>query len=98
MQLLRNTLQEIVSGRPAGFIQSNEHPRPDLLFRFRLSVTRLYVQHRRGQSPHRYRFSDNVRTSVLNDVEFRELTELLKADKEKTVVYDGKATGSNVAE
>ncbi|PKU38800.1 transcription initiation factor iia subunit 2 [Limosa lapponica baueri] len=45
-----------------------------------------------------YRFCDNVWTFVLNDVEFREVTELVKVDKVKIVACDGKNTGSNTAE
>uniref|UniRef100_G3T681 Transcription initiation factor IIA subunit 2 n=1 Tax=Loxodonta africana TaxID=9785 RepID=G3T681_LOXAF len=41
-----------------------------------------------------YRFCDNVWTFVLNDVEFREVTELIKVDKVKIVACDGKNTGS----
>ncbi|XP_058408807.1 transcription initiation factor IIA subunit 2-like [Diceros bicornis minor] len=45
-----------------------------------------------------YRFCDNVWTFVLNDVEFREVTELIKVDKAKIVACDGKNTGSNTIE
>ncbi|XP_014636266.1 PREDICTED: transcription initiation factor IIA subunit 2 isoform X1 [Ceratotherium simum simum] len=45
-----------------------------------------------------YRFCDNVWTFVLNDVEFREVTELIKVDKVKIVACDGKNTGSNTTE
>ncbi|XP_023672286.1 transcription initiation factor IIA subunit 2 [Brienomyrus brachyistius] len=45
-----------------------------------------------------YRFCDNVWTFVLNDVEFREVTDLVKVDKVKIVACDGKNTGSNAAE
>ncbi|MBN3301410.1 T2AG factor, partial [Amia calva] len=44
------------------------------------------------------RFCDNVWTFVLNDVEFREVTDLVKVDKVKIVACDGKNTGSNAAE
>ena len=37
-----------------------------------------------------YRFCDNVWTFVLNDVEFREVGELVKVDKVKVVACDGK--------
>nr|XP_008538169.1 PREDICTED: transcription initiation factor IIA subunit 2 isoform X1 [Equus przewalskii] len=40
-----------------------------------------------------YRFCDNVWTFVLNDVEFREVTELIKVDKVKIVACDGKSNG-----
>ncbi|XP_006878810.1 PREDICTED: transcription initiation factor IIA subunit 2-like [Elephantulus edwardii] len=45
-----------------------------------------------------YRFCDNVWTFVLNDVEFREVTELIKVDKVKIVACDGKNTASNTTE
>ncbi|MBN3294447.1 BNIP2 protein, partial [Polypterus senegalus] len=45
-----------------------------------------------------YRFCDNVWTFVLNDVEFREVTDLVKVDKVKIVACDGKNTGSNTTE
>uniref|UniRef100_A0A8C2LWN1 Transcription initiation factor IIA subunit 2 n=1 Tax=Cricetulus griseus TaxID=10029 RepID=A0A8C2LWN1_CRIGR len=46
-----------------------------------------------------YRFCDNVWTFVLNDVEFREVTELIKVDKVKIVACDGKSKniGSNTS-
>uniref|UniRef100_A0A8C7XCD1 Transcription initiation factor IIA subunit 2 n=1 Tax=Oryzias sinensis TaxID=183150 RepID=A0A8C7XCD1_9TELE len=42
-----------------------------------------------------YRFCDNVWTFVLNDVEFREVTDLVKVDKVKIVACDGKRTTGN---
>uniref|UniRef100_A0A7N6B9Y6 Transcription initiation factor IIA gamma chain n=1 Tax=Anabas testudineus TaxID=64144 RepID=A0A7N6B9Y6_ANATE len=45
-----------------------------------------------------YRFCDNVWTFVLNDVEFREVTDLVKVDKVKIVACDGKNSGSSAAE
>ena len=45
-----------------------------------------------------YRFCDNVWTVVLNDVEFREVTELIKVDKVKIVACDDKNTGSSTTE
>uniref|UniRef100_A0A8C2VC42 Transcription initiation factor IIA subunit 2 n=1 Tax=Chinchilla lanigera TaxID=34839 RepID=A0A8C2VC42_CHILA len=44
-----------------------------------------------------YRFCDNVWVFVLNDVEFREVTEHIKMDKVEIVVCDGKNTGSSTA-
>lgn len=38
-----------------------------------------------------YRFCDNVWTFVLNDVEFREVTDMVKVDKVKIVACDGKS-------
>ena len=37
-----------------------------------------------------YRFCDNVWTFVLNNVEFREVGELVKVEKVKVVACDGK--------
>uniref|UniRef100_A0A8C9AS29 Transcription initiation factor IIA subunit 2 n=1 Tax=Prolemur simus TaxID=1328070 RepID=A0A8C9AS29_PROSS len=45
-----------------------------------------------------YRFCHNAWTFVLNDVEFREVTELVKVDKVKIVACDGKNAGSNTTE
>ncbi|XP_045420484.1 transcription initiation factor IIA subunit 2-like [Lemur catta] len=45
-----------------------------------------------------YRFPDNVWTFVLNDVEFREMTEFIKVDKVKIVACDSKNAGSNTTE
>uniref|UniRef100_A0A8C7AVP1 Transcription initiation factor IIA gamma chain n=1 Tax=Neovison vison TaxID=452646 RepID=A0A8C7AVP1_NEOVI len=44
------------------------------------------------------RFCDNEWNFVLNDVEFRKVTELTKVDKVKIVATDGKDTGSNSTE
>ncbi|XP_013411084.1 transcription initiation factor IIA subunit 2 [Lingula anatina] len=41
-----------------------------------------------------YRFCDNVWTFVLNDVDFREVTEVVKVDKVKIVACDGKGVGT----
>eukprot|EP00099_Drosophila_melanogaster_P015617 NP_524467.1 Transcription-factor-IIA-S [Drosophila melanogaster] len=38
-----------------------------------------------------YRFCDNVWTLMLNDVEFREVHEIVKVDKVKIVACDGKS-------
>ncbi|KAM4866775.1 transcription initiation factor IIA subunit 2-like [Thomomys bottae] len=45
-----------------------------------------------------YRFCNKAWTFVLNDVEFREVTELIKVDKVKIVACDGKNTNSNTTE
>lgn len=42
-----------------------------------------------------YRFCDNVWTFVLNDVEFREVGEIIKVDKVKVVACDGKASAGD---
>ncbi|XP_003744895.1 transcription initiation factor IIA subunit 2 [Galendromus occidentalis] len=41
-----------------------------------------------------YRFCDNVWTFVLKNVEFREVQELVRADKVKIVACDGKGQAS----
>ena len=41
-----------------------------------------------------YRFCDNVWTFVLNNVEFREVGEIVKVDKVKVVACDGKGDAS----
>uniref|UniRef100_A0A4W2HXX1 Transcription initiation factor IIA gamma subunit C-terminal domain-containing protein n=1 Tax=Bos indicus x Bos taurus TaxID=30522 RepID=A0A4W2HXX1_BOBOX len=43
-----------------------------------------------------YKFCNNMRPFVLYDVEFREVTELIKVDKVKIVACDGKNTGSRM--
>ncbi|XP_078578257.1 transcription initiation factor IIA subunit 2-like isoform X1 [Branchiostoma floridae x Branchiostoma japonicum] len=39
-----------------------------------------------------YRFCDNVWTFVLNDMEFRDVADIIKVDKVKIVACDGKAS------
>ena len=41
-----------------------------------------------------YRFCDNVWTFVLKDVEFRELSDVMKVDKVKIVACDGKSAAA----
>uniref|UniRef100_A0A8C5JZG3 Transcription initiation factor IIA gamma chain n=1 Tax=Jaculus jaculus TaxID=51337 RepID=A0A8C5JZG3_JACJA len=43
-------------------------------------------------------FCDNVWTFVLNGIEFREVTKLIKVDKVKIIACNGKNTGSNATE
>uniref|UniRef100_A0A8C5YKE1 Transcription initiation factor IIA gamma chain n=1 Tax=Marmota marmota marmota TaxID=9994 RepID=A0A8C5YKE1_MARMA len=43
-------------------------------------------------------YFNNVWTFVLNSVEFREVTELIKVDKVKIVACDAKNTGSKTTE
>lgn len=42
-----------------------------------------------------YRFCDNVWTFVLNQVEFKEVSELVTVDKLKIVACDGKSESGN---
>uniref|UniRef100_A0A8D2KPK8 Transcription initiation factor IIA gamma subunit C-terminal domain-containing protein n=1 Tax=Urocitellus parryii TaxID=9999 RepID=A0A8D2KPK8_UROPR len=49
-------------------------------------------------SLHTNRFCDAVWAFALNDVEFRDMTELIKVDKVKIVACDGKITGSNTTD
>ncbi|KAM9106662.1 transcription initiation factor IIA subunit 2-like [Megaptera novaeangliae] len=72
-----------------------------VLLRFDKAIYSVLVQKVRNRirlkgSLNTYRFCDNVWTFVLNDVEFREVTEL---DKVNIVACcDGKNTGSNTTE
>lgn len=61
--------------------------RPCLWSMLQLSVCPSVLQ----GSLNTYRFCDNVWTFVLNDVEFREVTDLVKVDKVKIVACDGKS-------
>ncbi|XP_006831650.1 PREDICTED: transcription initiation factor IIA subunit 2-like [Chrysochloris asiatica] len=45
-----------------------------------------------------YTFCHNILCGLLNDVEFRKVTELIKVDKVKIVACDGKNTGENTTE
>ncbi|KAI1280815.1 Transcription initiation factor IIA subunit 2 [Halotydeus destructor] len=45
-----------------------------------------------------YRFCDNVWTFVLKDIEFRDGSDLIKAEKVKIVACDGKGTTGKEAE
>uniref|UniRef100_A0A2K6G9U5 Transcription initiation factor IIA subunit 2 n=1 Tax=Propithecus coquereli TaxID=379532 RepID=A0A2K6G9U5_PROCO len=68
-----------------------------VLLQFDKAINSRLVQRVRNRANFRgslntYRFHDNVWTFVLNDVEFREVTELIKVDKVKIVACDGKNT------
>ncbi|GAB5572413.1 transcription initiation factor IIA subunit 2 [Prionailurus iriomotensis] len=81
-------------------IQVNFHrvaTREQYKFKFPSSFFYMVQENLKG-SLNTYRFCDNVWTFVLNDVEFREVTELIKVDKVKIVACDGKNTGSNTTE
>ena len=43
-----------------------------------------------------YRFCDNVWTWILNDVEFRDISEIARVEKVKIVACDGKGGTANV--
>ncbi|KAK2705057.1 transcription initiation factor IIA subunit 2-like [Artemia franciscana] len=45
-----------------------------------------------------YRFCDNVWTFMLNDVEFRDMHEVIRGDKVKIVACDGKTAGPSIKE
>ncbi|CAD7678312.1 unnamed protein product [Nyctereutes procyonoides] len=96
---LGNSLQESLDE----LIQSQQIT-PQLALQVLLQFDKAIIQHwHRGTvnfrgSLNTYRFCDNVWTFVLNDVEFREVTELIKVDKVKIVACDGKNTGSNTTE
>ncbi|XP_024600533.1 transcription initiation factor IIA subunit 2-like [Neophocaena asiaeorientalis asiaeorientalis] len=97
---LGNSLQESLDE----LIQSQQITRQlalQVLLQFDKAIYSVLVQKVRNRvnsrgSLNTYRFCDNVWTFVLNDVEFREVTEL---DKVKIVAScDGKNTGSNTTE
>ncbi|XP_033287297.1 transcription initiation factor IIA subunit 2-like [Orcinus orca] len=74
-----------------------------VLLQFDKAINSAWAQRVRNRvnfrgSLNMYRFCDNVWTFVLNDVEFGEVTELIKVDKVKIVACDGKNTGSNTTE
>uniref|UniRef100_H9G741 Transcription initiation factor IIA subunit 2 n=1 Tax=Anolis carolinensis TaxID=28377 RepID=H9G741_ANOCA len=61
-----------------------------VLLQFDKAINSAFAQRVRNRvnfrgSLNTYRFCDNVWTFVLNDVEFREVTELVKVDKVKIV-------------
>ncbi|XP_048219612.1 transcription initiation factor IIA subunit 2-like [Perognathus longimembris pacificus] len=100
--MLGNSLQESLGE----FIQSQQIT-PQLalqvLLQFDKAINSALAQRVRNRvhfkgSLNTYRFCNNVWTFVLNDVEFREVTELIKVDKVKIVACDGKNTGSNTTE
>ena len=106
-QLYRNTtsgnsLQESLDE----LIQSQQITPPlalQVLLQFDKAINAALAQRVRNRvnfrgSLNTYRFCDNVWTFVLNDVEFREVTELIKVDKVKIVACDGKNTGSSTTE
>uniref|UniRef100_A0A8C5M2K1 Transcription initiation factor IIA subunit 2 n=1 Tax=Leptobrachium leishanense TaxID=445787 RepID=A0A8C5M2K1_9ANUR len=93
-------------GEPSsGFASQQINPQLALqvLLQFDKAINSALAQRVRNRvnfrgSLNTYRFCDNVWTFVLNDVEFREVTDLVKVDKVKIVACDGKNTGSNTAE
>ncbi|XP_035579133.1 transcription initiation factor IIA subunit 2-like [Zalophus californianus] len=99
---LGNSLQESLDE----LIQSQQIT-PQLAFQvllqFDKAINSALVQRVRNRvnfrgSLNTYRFCDNVWTFVLNDAEFREVTELIKVDKVNIVACDGINTGSNTTE
>ncbi|XP_044769982.1 transcription initiation factor IIA subunit 2-like [Neomonachus schauinslandi] len=106
-QLYRNTtLGNSLQDSLDGLIQSQQIT-PQLalqvLLQFDKAINSALEQRVRNRvnfrgSLNTYRFCDNVWTFVLNDVEFREVKELIQVDKVKIVACDGKNTGSNTTE
>ncbi|CAO2579711.1 Transcription initiation factor IIA subunit 2 [Lemmus lemmus] len=99
---LKNSLQESLDE----FIQSQQIT-PQLalqvLLQFDKAINSALAQRVRNRvnfrgSLNTYRFCDTIWTFVLNDVEFREVTELIKVDKVKILACDGKNAGSNTTE
>uniref|UniRef100_A0A8C5XL99 Transcription initiation factor IIA subunit 2 n=1 Tax=Microcebus murinus TaxID=30608 RepID=A0A8C5XL99_MICMU len=75
----------------------------EILLQFDKAINSALAQRVRNRvnfrgSLNMYRFPDNVWTFVLNNVEFREVTELTKVDKVKTVACNSKNTGSITTE
>uniref|UniRef100_A0AAA9SUI3 Transcription initiation factor IIA subunit 2 n=4 Tax=Boreoeutheria TaxID=1437010 RepID=A0AAA9SUI3_BOVIN len=92
---LQESLDELIQITPQLALQ--------VLLQFDKAINAALAQRVRNRvnfrgSLNTYRFCDNVWTFVLNDVEFREVTELIKVDKVKIVACDGKNTGSNTTE
>ncbi|XP_035583011.1 transcription initiation factor IIA subunit 2-like [Zalophus californianus] len=95
---LQESLDELIQSQ-----QITPQPALQVLLQFDKAVNSALAQRVRNRvnlrgSQKTYRFCDNVWTFVLNDVEFREVTELIKVDKVKIVACDGKNTGSNTTE
>ena len=94
-QTLQDSLDELVS---AGQISSQLALR--VLLQFDKSINNALATRVRSRLSFKaghlstYRFCDNVWTFVLKDVEFREVQELVRADKVKIVACDGKGAAS----
>lgn len=94
-QTLQDSLDELVS---AGQISSQLALR--VLLQFDKSINNALATRVRSRLSFKaghlstYRFCDNVWTFVLKDVEFREVQELVRADKVKIVACDGKGQAS----
>ncbi|XP_047573866.1 transcription initiation factor IIA subunit 2-like [Lutra lutra] len=109
-QLYRNTsLGNSLQGSLNELIQSQQITAPTTtklpfkLPHFDKAINSVLVQMVRNgvnfrSSLNTNRFCDNEWNFVLNDVEFRKVTELTKVDKVKIVATDGKDTGSNSTE
>ncbi|XP_074090374.1 transcription initiation factor IIA subunit 2 isoform X1 [Macrotis lagotis] len=104
---LQESLDELIQEMNCGLFTQSQQITPQLalqvLLQFDKAINSALAQRVRNRvnfrgSLNTYRFCDNVWTFVLNDVEFREVTELIKVDKVKIVACDGKNTGSNTAE
>nr|XP_025867731.1 transcription initiation factor IIA subunit 2-like [Vulpes vulpes] len=92
---LGNSLQESLDE----LIQSQQIT-PQLALQVLLQFDKAIIQGSLGgAAPNRCATQgSHVWTFVLNDVEFRKVTELIKVDKVKIVTCDGKNTGSNTTE
>ncbi|XP_036102497.1 transcription initiation factor IIA subunit 2-like [Molossus molossus] len=106
-QLYRNTTLGNILQESLDELMQSQKTTPQLalqvLLNFDKAIISALAQRVRNRlnfrsSLNTYRFYDNVWTFVLNDVEFREVAELIKADKVKIVACDGKNTGSNTTE
>ncbi|XP_032188688.1 transcription initiation factor IIA subunit 2-like [Mustela erminea] len=106
-QLYRNT--SLGNSLQGSLIVSTDHQPPhhqvalQVLPHFDKAINSVLVQRVRNRVSFRSslntnRFCDNEWNFVLNDVEFRKVTELTKVDKVKIVATDDKDTGSNSTE
>ncbi|XP_033006159.1 transcription initiation factor IIA subunit 2-like [Lacerta agilis] len=95
---LQESLDELIQSQ-----QITTQPPTQLALQFDKAINSALAQQVRNRvnirgSLHTYRFCDNLWSFVLNDVEFREVTELVEVDKVKIVACVGKNSGSNAAE
>lgn len=88
---LQDTLDELI-----GNGKLNNHQAARLLHQFDKTINIALEQKVRNRLTFKcnrlrtYRFCDNVWTLLLNDVEFREVQEIIKVDRVKIVACDGK--------
>uniref|UniRef100_A0A286ZZK3 Transcription initiation factor IIA subunit 2 n=1 Tax=Sus scrofa TaxID=9823 RepID=A0A286ZZK3_PIG len=105
-QLYRNTTLGVLIGTLDELTPSQQITLQlalQVLLQFDEAINSAYAQKVRNRvyfrgSLNTSRFCNNVWTFVLDAVEFREVTELLKVDKAKTVACDDNSPGSSITE